>query len=75
MTTYTIDKDSITANLIRIVGIDKHQARECADVVLQMLAAPSTSLPFVPWSKEAEMMEAWAAPSASLNDAAVKGGA
>ena len=43
MTTYTIDKDALTVNLMRIVGIDKHQARECADVVLQMLAAPSTS--------------------------------
>lgn len=43
MTTYTIDKDALTVNLMRSVGIDKHQARECADVVLQMLAAPSTS--------------------------------
>ena len=43
MTTYTIDKDALTINLMRIVGIDKHKARECADIVLQMLAAPSTS--------------------------------
>jgi hypothetical protein len=34
-------------------------------IEVQPQAAPSTSLPFAPWSKEAEMMEAWAAPSAS----------
>jgi hypothetical protein len=45
------------------------------DCLVCKMAAPSTSLPFAPWPKEAEMMEAWAAPSASLNDAAVKGGA
>jgi len=39
-------------------------------------AAPSTSLPFAPWSKEAEMMEAWSAPSASLatENAALRAG-
>lgn len=31
----------------------------------ELYAAPSTSLPFIPWSKEAEMRESWAAPSAS----------
>ena len=40
--------------------------RDALRVELAVLkAAPSYELPFIPWSKEAEMMEAWAAPSTS----------
>jgi len=35
-----LERDAIAVNLLRHAGLDKHKARECADLVLQMLAAP-----------------------------------
>ncbi|MEG0921996.1 MAG: hypothetical protein RSD57_12430 [Comamonas sp.] len=32
--------DVITVNLVRHAGLDKHKARECEQIVLQLLAAP-----------------------------------
>ena len=36
---------------------------KAVDREIALRAAPSASLPFIPWSKEAEMLESWAAPS------------
>lgn len=36
----TIDLDALTVNLMLIAGLDKHKARECADVVNLMLSVP-----------------------------------
>ena len=48
--------DAITVNLMRLADLDKHKARECAAIVLQMLAIrnydDNTELPPLPESDE-----------------------
>jgi len=41
----TPERDAIAVNLLRHAGIDKHKARECADLVLLMLAASTQPQP------------------------------
>jgi hypothetical protein len=60
MTTYTPEQ---RAAMIAALREDWTQGHHHETVSLPDRAA---SLPSAPWSKEAEMMEAWAAPSASL---------
>jgi hypothetical protein len=40
-----LDRDAIAVNLLRHAGLDKHKARECADIVLLMLAAAPQRAP------------------------------
>jgi len=52
-----IDRDTITVNLLRHAGLDKHKARECADLVLLMLASAPQPQPVQPQGPIAETVE------------------
>lgn len=34
---HELPPDLVTVNLVRLVGLDKHKARECEDVVMEIL--------------------------------------
>ena len=40
-----VARDTIAVNLMRLAGLDKHKARECADIVQQIYATPQQSAP------------------------------
>ena len=65
MTTYTITEADLTTCLNQRLPDVAHTLLSSLTPNSGKMAAPSYELPFIPWSKEAEMMEAWAAPSTS----------
>ena len=66
MTTYTLT-EAQRKTLLDVADADfnasMHELLQSLTPNSGELAAPSTSLPFVPWSKEAEMRGSWAAPA------------